>query len=140
MKRNMMIGIILLALLAFGGLALARDPQTIPPGSWVENLDDGSGYFADVLMAANVDNCVDSDEGMKPLEMGSIDVTMPGANRARHLGEYNTPTGKIREFACGSDILIDGQPGDPGKAYAFDYTPSPPIQKGNQTAFNIQTI
>ncbi len=95
---------------------------------WVTNNDDNSStpYYVKIIAAQNTSLCDDSDAGMKPTQAGTIDAHTLGPVSHRMLNDKMPPSGIVREFACGTDITIQG--GQYLSTFAFVMIYNPALQ------------
>ncbi|MDP2666130.1 MAG: hypothetical protein Q8P05_01355 [Candidatus Diapherotrites archaeon] len=125
MNRVKVCGIIglgiVIGLIFMGSLVVARQPEGAPQRVWVTNKHDGQSFAMFLLATGRVSRCHDTDGGINPMIFGTLYATNWEGSGTRHLTEYWTSSRRIREFACGKDIFINGIRGDPHLAYAFDF-------------------
>lgn len=93
-------------------------------GYYVQVTDLGTGqtFWANAVSARAMAECIDEDNGFNPHVHGSIYVVTMNQAIERTLQEKVLAGGRIREYVCGNQILIDGITVQPTWAIAFDYT------------------
>ncbi len=120
MILRLFLTISILAILALSNAGATNAAQ----GYYVHVTDIGTGqtYWANAVSARAMFTCEDEDNGFNPTFHGEIQIVNMQQSIARTLQEKVLAGGRIREYACGDQILIDGIAVQPTWAIAFDYT------------------
>ena len=120
MILRLFLTISILAILAFSNAGATN----AAPGYYVQVTDLGTGqtFWANAVSARAMSVCEDQDHGFNPTFHGQIHVVNMQQTIDRILQEKVLAGGRIREYACGNEILIDGVNVQPTWAIGFDYT------------------